>query len=283
MDTVTFEDALEILHLPADYTLNQLEMKYSELIRIYHPDNNPNNKVFFDILKESYELLKQLGSNYTPNITEIRNNLQDFPETNYTNEAFSNEAFNLNRSQFQSTSLYDVPDTYNIKDGTDIRGSWTPETVPDIIDGEVDNETFNKIFEYNKSKYGVMSNNGIVANSGLFSKKSRGNYSKIIQEGDTCLYDVNNVNKTYNENLNTPNYVKPSRDELNKIKLPDIKKPAQKETIEAFEKRRRERDEILIPNNISVDEFEKQKQVQERKSRFKTLMKLKHLGFLNDE
>lgn len=199
-----FDTALEILGLPRNYTLEQLNAQWQVRSKKYHPQFVKGKETEFLILNEAKTLLGKFVVNSSSNILDTKASFGDEPVFNedYSNKmgkGIDHEKFERNRNKLFYNDSVPVGD-FKQKSALDIKANRSSVAVEDFIGEDVDSKTFNEIFEYNKRKY---AGNSVVESGIDYSFGGTGAnelpFQTIIKDSNS---DILPVNESYRSMFN---------------------------------------------------------------------------------
>jgi len=190
-----FETSLQILGLPEFYSLDQLRIQYQERSKKYHPQLVKGKETEFLILGKAKTLLEKYAQSNTVDSLENKKSYKNYIQENKndytdTKEKIDHAKFDKDRKNlFYNDS---VPEMYNAKNLLDLKNNRSDIFVEDFIGEDIDNRTFNEIFEYNKRKFG---DNTIVPSNGIDYSFGGGlptlQFQDIIRNSEQEILPVN--------------------------------------------------------------------------------------------
>jgi len=192
-----FQTALEIMGLPENFNLEQLRCQYQERSKKYHPQFTTGKETEYLILGKANLLLQKYANINTVNSIENKSSFKDYLEEHGSEYSDVNSKEKIDHSKFEQDRkklFYNdsIPEMYNSRNILELKANRCDIAVEDFIGEDIDNKTFNEIFEYNKRKFG---DNTLVESNGI-DYSFGGNlpslqFQDIIKTSDQELLPVN--------------------------------------------------------------------------------------------
>ena len=229
-----FPTALEIMGLPENFNLEQLRSQYQERSKKYHPQLVKGKETEYLILGKANTLLEKFANLNTVKPTENKSSFKDYLEEHASEYESVSSKEKIDHSKFEQDRkklFYNdsIPEMYNSRNILELKANRSDIAVEDFIGQDIDNKTFNEIFEYNKRKYG---DNTIVESNGIDYSFGGGiptlQFQDVIKNSDQELLPVNNEYRPLftdtKVNYENKRYTEEPKFKNTKAKLKELKK-----------------------------------------------------------